>query len=107
MEKLRAKFEIEGRGKQFLSTNQNVTKWSVISESVVVSKHARSNTPLQDAIKWEEENDNTSIILSVADGHGNPMHFRSAIGAKIAVEIANDTLKHFTKKNSHISKKIF
>jgi serine/threonine protein phosphatase PrpC len=54
--------------------------------------HVKKNMPNQDAYRlFTHEN---YIILTVADGHGSHIHFRSAIGSKLAVDA---TIKHLSK----------
>ena len=61
--------------------------------------HIRSNLDKQDEIKWlpssGEADENTPLVLAVADGHGSSIHFRSDKGAKIAVDVATTTVRNF------------
>ena len=61
-------------------------KWLVTGASVRGANHKRNNLPNQDAIKWQEKNGN--LVLAISDGHGSSKHFRSDVGANLAVEAA-------------------
>jgi protein phosphatase 2C-like protein len=70
-------------------------KWHAIGCSVRGARHIENGMPNQDAIKMmiattttSLQSNNNAIILAIADGHGNSINFRSAIGARFAVEIA-------------------
>jgi len=54
--------------------------------------HVKKNMPNQDAFRCIEHKFYT--IIAVADGHGSQIHFRSAIGSKLAVDAA---IKHLSK----------
>ena len=61
--------------------------------SVRGNVHRRRDLPNQDAIHVLEKEGMT--LVSIADGHGSPVCFRSEIGSKMAVETANEVLnKH-------------
>ena len=65
--------------------------WTTGGRSVVGASHIRYGIPNQDAIAWSPRNDSgsaPSAVLALADGHGASVHFRSAIGAHMAVEAA-------------------
>ena len=53
--------------------------------------HKAKNKPCQDYAHIIHEND--YYIISVADGHGGERYFRSEIGSKIAVEVAEEEIK--------------
>ena len=85
-----------------------LNQWIVFGESVTGDSHKKNGLPNQDAIRFEtNESSETSLplILAIADGHGSAKHFRSHIGAKIAVDIAIDELKNFScsTNNKNIS----
>jgi hypothetical protein len=61
--------------------------WRVIGCSVQGASHVRKGLENQDAIRWESE-DGRRVVLSVADGHGSPKSFRSARGARFAVDVS-------------------
>jgi hypothetical protein len=63
--------------------------WRVIGSSVRGASHVRSGAGNQDAIGWAPaEGAGASVAISVADGHGSPKSFRSAAGARLAVEVS-------------------
>jgi hypothetical protein len=64
--------------------------WTVVSGTQIGSVHVRDGRPIQDAVRtWTGDN---AAVLAVADGHGHHDHFRSDVGAQIAVEAAVDAL---------------
>jgi Protein phosphatase 2C len=63
--------------------------WRVIGSSVRGASHERSGAGNQDAISWiPAEGAGAGVAISVADGHGSPKSFRSATGARLAVEVS-------------------
>ena len=67
--------------------------WSVGGRSVMGASHVRSGIPNQDAIAWMPRSGHgAAVVLAVADGHGASIHYRSGIGAHIAVEVATRVL---------------
>jgi hypothetical protein len=64
--------------------------WTALSGTQIGSVHVRDGRPLQDAVRTWVEGD--SAVVAVADGHGHHDHFRSDVGARIAVECAVDAL---------------
>ncbi|MBD0371118.1 MAG: protein phosphatase 2C domain-containing protein [Pyrinomonadaceae bacterium] len=67
----------------------HTTRWQVVGHSVRGASHERSGAPNQDAIYWLPQSGTGSrLILTMADGHGGAKHFRSAVGARLAVETA-------------------
>ena len=63
--------------------------WRVIGSSVRGAAHVRGGLENQDAIGWiPPEGIGTRVVVSVADGHGSPKSFRSARGARLAVEVS-------------------
>lgn len=62
--------------------------WKLIGDSVRGNKHIYNGLPNQDAYQWQKDDDN--LVLAVSDGHGSLKHFRSDIGAKLAVEAATE-----------------
>lgn len=53
------------------------------------ASHARRGAGNQDAIGWiPPEGVGAGAAISVADGHGSPKSFRSATGARLAVEVS-------------------
>ena len=60
--------------------------WAAVSGTRVGSAHVRDGKGGQDAhLSWT---DGDTAVVSVADGHGHFLHFRSATGASLATEIA-------------------
>lgn len=57
--------------------------------------HVRRGESCQDALGWNTAD--LSVCLAVADGHGSPSSFRSAIGARLAVETAIATMQDFLR----------
>jgi hypothetical protein len=80
--------------------NNLLGKWVVNGTSVRGPAHLKSGTPNQDSLKWVISNLSDSIILSIADGHGGSMHFRSNIGSKLAVNVATSVLDNFFSRPS-------
>ena len=69
--------------------------WAIHGDSVKGVSHEKSGLPNQDA--WSSKYEGNSLVLAVADGHGNSKSFRSDRGAKIAVKVATETLIEFAK----------
>jgi serine/threonine protein phosphatase PrpC len=67
-------------------------KWLVYSKSVTGASHSLTGYSNQDSIQWKQSRDSETIVMSVADGHGSDIHFRSKIGSLIAVKTAVATL---------------
>jgi len=65
-------------------------RWTALSGTQIGSVHLRDGRPLQDAARTWTQGD--AAVAAVADGHGHHDHFRSDVGARIAVEVAVDTL---------------
>ena len=61
--------------------------WDVLSASVVGAAHIRAGRPNQDAAGCWCDEDGT-VVLAVADGHGGEAYDRSDRGARFAVEEA-------------------
>lgn len=73
-------------------------RWRIIGKSVLGASHIKSGLPNQDAIAWKQKSDTgVPLVLSIADGHGSEKYFRSDIGAKFAVQVANEVLNRFEK----------
>jgi Protein phosphatase 2C len=71
--------------------------WTASGASVRGASHVRDGLPNQDAIASWTSNDASPrvAIVSIADGHGSPRHFRSALGARFAVEESVAVLREF------------
>ncbi len=68
-------------------------KWRVFGASVCGASHTQAGTDNQDAIGWwPETGEGPPLVICVSDGHGSPKSFRSDIGARLAVSVANETL---------------
>lgn len=72
-----------------MAEEEHTTRWQVVGHSVRGASHERSGAPNQDAIYWLPQSGvGSRLILTIADGHGGAKHFRSAVGARLAVETA-------------------
>lgn len=69
-------------------------RWQAAGQSVRGAAHERSGMPNQDAICWRPDS-GTSLVLSVADGHGSTRYPRSHIGANLAVGTATQLVHDF------------
>lgn len=68
--------------------------WQFVGASVRGATHGRSGLCNQDALRWwPRSGKGPPSILAVADGHGSFRHFRSHIGARLAVNTARRVLK--------------
>jgi hypothetical protein len=76
-------------------------RWRIIGHSSRGASHLQSGLPNQDAIGFwlPESGAGPPAILAIADGHGSAQHFRSADGARLAVETANALLLSFSQAN--------
>src|SRR2546423_7592996 len=76
--------------------HEHVTaQWRVSGESVQGAAHASDGRPHQGAIAWTPPSGaGTRVILAVSDGHGRAPHFRSALGAALAVRVATTEMQH-------------
>ena len=70
-------------------------QWWVWGKSVRGATHQERNQPLQDSCLWKEDANGEFAVLAVADGHGSDKSPRSAVGAKLAVEIACEVFTNF------------
>jgi len=70
----------------------NSKKWLVYSKSVEGASHSRTGFSNQDSIRWKQSHTSNTVVMSVADGHGSDIHFRSKVGSQFAVKIAVETL---------------
>jgi serine/threonine protein phosphatase PrpC len=67
--------------------------WTAGGRSVMGASHVRTGVPNQDALRWWPPSAGApKAVLAVADGHGASVHFRSGVGAHIAVEAATEVL---------------
>ncbi|MCX7067040.1 MAG: PP2C family serine/threonine-protein phosphatase [Methylococcales bacterium] len=67
--------------------------WQIIGDSVRGASHKRNGKPNQDA--WSFTQNEGCTVLAVADGHGSSKHYRSDVGAKLAVQAALELLNDF------------
>ena len=76
--------------------HEHVTaQWRVSGESVHGAAQASDGLPTQGAIAWTPPaGEGTRVILAVSDGPGRATHFRSALGAALAVRVATTELQH-------------
>jgi serine/threonine protein phosphatase PrpC len=70
----------------------NSKEWLVYGKSVKGALHSRKGSSNQDSIRWKQSESSNTIIMSVADGHGSDIHFRSKVGSQIAVKTTVETL---------------
>ena len=70
-------------------------KWLVYGKSLKGALHSRTGYSNQDSIRWKQSDISNTIVMSVADGHGSDIHFRSKVGAQFAVKTAVETLFEF------------
>lgn len=64
----------------------------VIGASVQGARHEKLSEPLQDAFMSMVDRD--KLYVSIADGHGSKLHFRSHIGSSLAVIAGSEILQH-------------
>ena len=76
--------------------HEHVTaQWRVSGESVHGAAPASDGQPMQGALAWTPPSgEGTRVILAVSHGHGRAPHFRSALGAALAVRVATTELEH-------------
>jgi hypothetical protein len=69
------------------------SEWLIGGASVRGSAHVRNDRPNQDAIAWLPGSGRGGrIVGAVSDGHGAPLHFRSDVGSRLAVDRAADVV---------------
>ncbi len=71
----------------------NPPVWSVASGTTIGSVHVRDGLPLQDAVLTWRDPAHGQAVIAVADGHGHRLHFRSDVGASLAVACAVDEVR--------------
>src|SRR5216683_3536803 len=76
--------------------HEHVTaQWRVRGESVHGAAHGSDGLPTQGAISWTPPaGEGTRVILAISDGPGSAQHFRSALGAALAVRVATTEMQH-------------
>jgi serine/threonine protein phosphatase PrpC len=79
---------------------RRVRRWRVAGASVRGALHVRDGMPNQDAlVTWTSSDHAAPIaIITVADGHGGARHFRSAIGARLAVDVSFEVLREMAAR---------
>jgi len=75
-------------------------------KSVRGRDHRLSGLPNQDAIRIYIGKDNNPAIIALADGHGSPIHFRSELGSKMAVDTAVDVLSSLSETDMKVHTKV-
>jgi serine/threonine protein phosphatase PrpC len=75
-------------------------------KSVRGRDHRLSGLPNQDAIRIYIGKDNNPAIIALADGHGSPVHFRSELGSKMAVDTAVDVLSSLSEIDMKVHTKV-
>lgn len=68
----------------------------VIGAAVRGARHEKLGEPLQDAFMSMVDRD--KLYVSIADGHGSKLHFRSHIGSSLAVIASSEILKHHAEQ---------
>jgi len=85
--------------------------WYAFGGTARGAKHARAHTRNQDAYKiFPEQRCGLPLVLAVSDGHGDPKHFRSRVGAKLAVKAAERVSLALLQSNSmslSVTKRLF
>lgn len=77
------------------SPGEQVPGWRVLAESRVGASHRRAHVELQDDRGWlPERGHGDAVAVFVADGHGSMRSFRSALGARFAVQVCRDLCEH-------------
>jgi hypothetical protein len=78
-----------------MNANTSAILWRVISGSARGAAHVRLGLPNQDArMTWAARGETgADAVLAISDGHGASRHFRSEVGARLAVETATSLLK--------------
>lgn len=67
--------------------------WRIGGGTVRGPAHERANKPNQDAILWlPRTGQGNRVVGAVADGHGASPHFRSDVGARLAVEAVTEMI---------------
>lgn len=68
--------------------------WRILAATATGATHTSGGLPHQDAVEARPATGLEALmpplVVAVADGHGHPRHFRSARGARFAVDVACD-----------------
>ncbi len=70
--------------------------WNCVGTSVLGANHKRKNIPMQDA--YMSMIDGDRLYVSVADGHGSQVCFRSDVGSTLAVTSTIEVVRHHSKQ---------
>lgn len=70
--------------------------WNCIGTGVAGANHKRKGLPMQDAYMSMVDRD--KLYVSLADGHGSSLCFRSDIGSSLAVLSAIEIIKHHAEQ---------
>ena len=79
--------------------------WLGFGESIVGDSHRKRGTKCQDAIDWLVGKN--WAVMAIADGHGDKKCIHSDVGAKIAVDVAIETLFNFHETIEETKKTVF
>ena len=67
-------------------------RWRILAATAIGATHTSGGWPHQDAFGTRPvpgpDGALPPLVVAVADGHGHPRHFRSARGARLAVDVA-------------------
>jgi serine/threonine protein phosphatase PrpC len=74
----------------------NRNGWRAFGQSVRGATHMRENRPNQDALALANTMRGDGAAIAVADGHGDPIHFRSQRGSTLAVQSAMQVLENLS-----------
>jgi hypothetical protein len=75
--------------------------WRGLGACVQGARHVKTGEPCQDALGWSLDTRlGPTLVMAVADGHGNKRHFRSADGARLAVEVGTRLLDDFLRAHA-------
>lgn len=84
------------RGSQQRGTPQQGARWEAAGVRARGARHVVDGTPCQDAVRVYQDDD--LAVIAVADGHGDPKHARSEIGARIAVDVTAILLRELGRQ---------
>jgi hypothetical protein len=73
--------------------------WRILAATATGASHTSNGWPHQDAVASRPvpgpDAVGLPLVVAVADGHGHPRHFRSARGARLAVDVGCDLGRRF------------
>lgn len=76
--------------------------WNIVGAAVIGANHERKSLPMQDA--YMSMLDRDKLYVSLADGHGSPVCFRSDVGSTLAVVSTIEVVKHHAEQISSMEK---